>query len=139
MYFPKSKFLRLLLIFAILGGALMGIYFADTIGEAKLRLSGVVVNYRESQRQNDTRWGTDNLVSRQVQIQIPGRTFWWDASFRVGARVGVYIIDGRFTKWRYIVDVDSPRLLAFEDALEDYEDMRKLRGEVPSGPLPTRH
>jgi hypothetical protein len=44
---------------------------------------------------------------RQILISIPGKTFWWNGSLPVGTKTNVYVLDGRFSHWRYIWEVDG--------------------------------
>ena len=112
-------------VIGVAGAAALAAYLADTLGEATLRLPGVVVDAKTSSHSEFRRFEAHTVSASQSQIAIPGRKFWWDGSFAVGSRVAVDVVDGRFSGWRYISDVEPPEVAAFHDALDEYKDEAK--------------
>jgi len=133
---------RLVSVVAIASGlAFVVAYLADTLGEATLRLPGVVVDEQTTSHPEFHRFETRTVSTTQCQISITGRTFWWEASFGIGSRVAVHVVEGRFSGWRYISDVESPASAAFHDAIDNYNDTAdRIRDDVrlPRGDASTR-
>ena len=114
----------------MLSSAYVG-YLADTRGEAPFKVQGVVVATRDSSMPLDTRTGRRAVPSHQVLIAIPSKKFWWNDVFRMGSRLAVHVVEGRFTHWLYVSAVDAPALTDFNDAIDEYDQTaRRIRDDL---------
>lgn len=133
-----EKWLRIPRLLGLAIGLVIVAYLADTVGEARVRLTGTVVDSTAVRRPHESLTGTRTEETHYVKIAVPGRTFWYSGPYQVGETVSVRVTDGRFTKWRYVASVDPPGLAEFNEALQEYNaTVSRLKEEWHVHPVPS--
>lgn len=108
-----------------------GAYLADTVGEATMTVRGAVIDALEGQLPQDTRVGRSTVTAHQILIATPSKTFWWTGTIPVGSGVAVHLVEGRFSRYWYIQEVEPSATADFNDALDELnETMKRIDEEL---------